>query len=199
MDCSSIKECSYIKNLIEIIDYYKLIQNEYGNDIYKLETIMAKYIKEKEEKENNNSYMNIINIYHHILTKHLNNTNNNINNDNYQYINDKFSKFLGMCDIYKCNNYNRNGRNREIEKKENIKHDEYGTIILDILDTIHVYMIHGFDTGFRVKNKVFYDDNNKLNISKLNKHINTKRISLISNRGGNRDIVSNNKFITNLS
>ena len=71
---------------------------------------------------------------------------------------------------------------------------------MDILDNLHVYFIHGFDTGFRVKKKLWNDNKeNEANISSLTKHIKSKRDGLIENRGGNKDIVQNNKFVTTLS
>ena len=124
------------------------------------------------------------------------------------------------CDILHCKFYQRNGRNREEYDKNNNnkkeeKHDENALIYIEILDTIHTYFIHSYDTGFRFKSKYAElekindnnddnDDNNDFNnicIDKemilLEKYLNKKRQNLKTIRG--KDRMQKNKFLTNFS
>eukprot|EP01084_Bolivina_argentea_P113376 202067_1 len=88
------------------------------------------------ESHDNLDVVSILNSFHHLLNKHRS---NNEFEDIYHA--------LGPCDVSMCDNFRRNRRDRNIEEKSD--DDEY-SVICDILDKIHCYFKHSFDTGFRL-------------------------------------------------
>eukprot|EP01084_Bolivina_argentea_P101485 181942_1 len=208
--CSSIAKCKSLQNLSQILHFYETTQKNKDNDIFEIEKLMVQYMQ-------SNKYQHLISDFHHILLDHLNEENSAKNATNYERVNNICAKYIS-CDIITCQCYTRNGRNRENDDLKqdsaNKQHDQYGQIIIDMLDNIHTYFIHGFDTGFRIKSdalKYKIDANNndiksddkeifQLHIDQqmktLSNHIQTKREYLVKQRGLDR--IDNNKFLTNI-
>eukprot|EP01084_Bolivina_argentea_P198658 340115_1 len=161
-----------------------------------------------------NNYSHLLSDYHHILQKHLNHETALKNCRNFQYIHDKIAKHIN-CDVYKCNPYQRNNRNREKEQQKETKgvdkNDSKLLFLSDILDSIHVYFVHSFETGFRIPVNFFGNDENKKDdmtdednnditdtvdhkLFKLSSHLKQKRKELFEIRGVNN--TNQNKFVT---
>eukprot|EP01084_Bolivina_argentea_P091660 164971_1 len=156
----------------------------------------------------NNKNINIINEYQHILLNHLNLKDNKLNSNNYAFINSSTTKDI-QCKILNCSLYKRNSRDRDNERNKQTV-DQNALYYIDLLDNIHTFFVHGYDTGFRVKrnchnnddtnewkeenedfNKLFFDSEMKLLQNKLK----AKRNNLCSIRGDER--IKHNKFLTN--
>ena len=100
------------------------------------------------------SYKQLINDYHHILDVHLNEENADglCSNSNRSY--ELIHKLLNLqCDVARCRCYQRLHRVREREGDDG----HYGSeqrVYRDLMDTIHCALVHGFDSGMRVRHKV---------------------------------------------
>eukprot|EP01084_Bolivina_argentea_P317258 550053_1 len=179
-DNCSLKKCNSIKRIRYVLDYYQLINSDENNknNEYTLQQLLSEYIV-------NNNYQNLINDYHHLLTKHLNTPNPITNAANYQFINESLGESIN-CNIIGCKLYERNGRDRQEKSKEtetghsqnNEKNDSLGLYYMNFLDNIHAFFIHGYDTGFRIK----IDANNNNNTQDNNK----KKI-ILNNINNNND------------
>ena len=129
------------------------------NDIdeYEKEGLLNQYLS---------SYQHLINDYQHILLIHLDYADNKINDRNYKIINELITNNI-KCDIKNCILYQRNMRNRDTYNKntENNnnaqKHDEKALIFIDILDNLHSFFVHCYDTGFRVDKNKNYEKKKK--------------------------------------
>ncbi len=201
--CDQIKRCKSLKRIKCVLHYYEFIQSENKDDDH------ANISKQMTEFLRNNEYeKNLINDYHHMLSLHLTQ-----NDDDYAYINSVISKLI-TCQIANCKFYLRNQRDREQEITKNTsKIDQKCIFYMDILDNIHTYFVHGYDTGFRTKNNYTLQDENDEKSTKddliddnlyhdqqmiqLRKHLTEKRRNLESIRGESR--MKHNKFSTELT
>eukprot|EP01084_Bolivina_argentea_P109346 195453_1 len=135
-DCK-METCESLKRIVTMLHFY---QSTISNDDEKNGDLLLDYVQ--------NQYKELLTDYQHIISNHLNKSKKE-NDDNYYIINCKCKKYI-QCDLSNCNNYQRNNRDR---CKEQIieNYDSLLTIYTDIIDTIHCYFIHSFDTGFRIK------------------------------------------------
>eukprot|EP01083_Nonionella_stella_P064811 169266_1 len=137
--CRSIEDCVSISNITQSLRFYHNYQKdkiEQDDDEKQLE--LEDFFCSK--------YTNLINDYHHILQEHLDKDTVS-NNRAFEAIHDKMSKYID-CDICSCKHYKRNERDRENQCNDDIPYSI--APMIDILDTIHCYFIHSFDTGYRI-------------------------------------------------
>ena len=210
--CQEIKKCKPLKRVQCVLHFYQFLQNDQKNNNKEIAKLLIDFLS-------NNKYQNLINDYHHILDKHLNQ-----NNDDYDYIQSSISKYI-TCDITNCSFYLRNQRDRENDDDQQsinkIINDQKSIFYIDTLDNIHTYFLHGYDTGLRTKinyethkdndndndnddeddddkndeyhDKDLYHDGGMIN---LRQHLHEKRKRLESIRGENR--MKHNKFSTQI-
>eukprot|EP01084_Bolivina_argentea_P286271 491059_1 len=204
-----LETCECLQRIRKILHFYQTIYYDMNNsDEYENEQLIIEYI-------NNNEYKHLINDYQHILLRHLNNKNNEINATNYDIINK--SMRIITCNLKNCILYQRNMRDRENKNSNSDykqqKHDENASVFIDILDNLHTFFIHGYDTGFRLKMNHKNIDNgndelieehedvetlcNDAEITLIQKTLATKRNTMQSIDGFDR--ITNNKFSTNIN
>ena len=197
----SIKQCQSLKRIKVVLSFYNKIQQN-NNDRYFIEQQIFKYIK-------NNKYNNLINDFHHILLKHLNDPDENKNWQNYHDLNESLKSVI-KCNISLCGGYIRNNRNRQNDNIDINKYDEKGFFYLELLDNIHVHFVHGYDSGmrikknFNIKSKNDDDKNEKKNINfhdeemiHLTKCLDSTRKQLTNVRGRVR--IEHSKFVTTIN
>eukprot|EP01084_Bolivina_argentea_P274063 467023_1 len=146
-DCNSISTCVSINRITQCLQFYQSI------DLSTNSHLLINYF-------NKNNYPFLINDYNHILTKHLgDNKPIKQTRNEYEQINQFIMSQIKHCQLEKCNKLNRNTRNREKEplldtiQLNNTNNDtnDLLSFYIDILDTIHCYLIHSFDIGYRIK------------------------------------------------
>eukprot|EP01084_Bolivina_argentea_P164509 286022_1 len=178
--CYPVEECISLQRLNYLLKIYKDPKNQDP----KLNHMMKKYV---------------INDYHHILDFHLNEERNTRERAANQF--KRIYKVvcdIEKCDIGKCDRFNRNNRDREKDKD--------GDTYMDFLDSIHCYLLHSVDIGYRIIDKMDDIKNDKDNeelcnslahdeeLRRLKVHLNSTRTRLQSIRGLKR--FENNKFMT---
>ena len=96
--------------------------------------------------------------YNHILIKHLGDDKpTNETRKEFETIHNYVMMQIKQCQLEKCNKLHRNCRNREKQQSplshinDNNDSMELFNFYVDILDTIHCFLIHTFDIGFRIK------------------------------------------------
>eukprot|EP01084_Bolivina_argentea_P208541 355511_1 len=200
--CRGLKDCKSLKRLQQVLIYYKSIIND--NNQQKCGSLLMEYLK-------TTNYKNMMNDYHHILLKHLNAENNSINAQNYDLINESTVQSI-ECPLADCKCYKIINDDNDSEQKENKDEDEKkakqnmtACVYIELLNNIHLLIVHGYDIGFRVK----YDDDNKINndenkdidnvyfdkeISMLSSCLKEKRQAFIKVRGEKR--IQQNRFVT---
>eukprot|EP01084_Bolivina_argentea_P056845 103962_1 len=149
----------------------------------------------------NDIYVSLIQDYHHILHSHIKKF-ESLNVDIFALIYEEISKSV-KCDIKKCKAYIRNNRDR------NVKNDTGIDINTDILDTIHCYLLHSYDIGFRIRKhakdtsnleeELEYEDDScwaDFKLKQLKTYLTEKRKNIKNIRGIER--FESNKFNTNI-
>ena len=143
-----------------------------------------------------------------MIQNHLNTPSKLKDDSNYKYINNTLINMV-KCTISNCLHYTRNNRNRESEKR-NDDDDDDGIFYTDLLDNIHCYLIHSYDTGFRVinnnkKEEQYDDDEGDIDINNVKSYydsemndlqsgLHEKRKKLVSVRGD--DVTKHSKFVS---
>eukprot|EP01084_Bolivina_argentea_P100846 180925_1 len=162
-----VSNCEHLSILKEILENYSEWNNENNKSVSIYEYII----------NYNDSYsiVTLLNDYHHIINCHNNeerlDSDSNIENtfeDVYNYFCD--NKFISdsdveeekkiKCDMNTCNIVDRNHRDRTINnnsRKRRAKlyysHTDYKEVISQqILDQIHCYIFHTFDSGLKLTN-----------------------------------------------
>eukprot|EP01084_Bolivina_argentea_P033543 62028_1 len=175
--CDSVSKCMSLKRTISILKLYKH-NHSADNKILCNSLIDCKHL--------------IINDYHHILD-HLNEDSVSINkcSETFKIIYNEIIKTHNLqCDINSCEIYLRSNRMRE---KQTVKcANKHFTVYMDILDSIHCYLIHSVDMGYRI----IHDFQSEKSISALKSYLNKKRKNLEKIRGESR--LQNNKFVTKI-
>eukprot|EP01084_Bolivina_argentea_P276004 470825_1 len=142
-NCKSLKNCESLQRIICILQFYK---NSFNDE-------------EKTMIEIRTKYRHILNDYHHILNKHLNEDIllMSVCNEQFECIYKEIMDNELECDINECLIYLRNNRERE---KTLVEYETNLAVYMDILDSIHCYFIHSVDFGFRMIVKPPIDDKN---------------------------------------
>eukprot|EP01084_Bolivina_argentea_P092396 166237_1 len=113
--------------------------------------LIYKYLTEK--------YKHLITDFHHILTTHLNNHSKTLNNKNFKKIHYYLTSFNITCNIQKCQQFQRNQRDRDQQQSTTANNDDFVfEYYIDLLDNIHVYFLHSYDTGYRIDMQLLNDD-----------------------------------------
>eukprot|EP01084_Bolivina_argentea_P265022 449098_1 len=190
-DCSDISSCKSLKRLMMLLQFYQSTINNV-NDINS-NKLFLEYIE---------GYKNILNDYGHLLCVHLDQETQEENDNIFAIIHNKCSKYIN-CSLDNCKHYTRNNRNRcEPNTKVVENNNNLLSIYTDILDTIHCYFLHSYDTGFRLiknyKNEQKNDDTDKDNeMQYIQKEIKSKRKRLEMIRG--LDCIQKTKFVIDIS
>ena len=179
--CSALQDCKSVSRIIQILKFYK--DNE-GEE----ETIMS-YL---------HNYTHLLNDYHHVLDKHLNEDILSMDecNLNFKLIYNRIiqrNDLSILCDVDTCSMYKRNNAERG---KDTIISQSH---IMDVLDSIHCFFLHSVYYGYR-----FLDNNedekseisNGKDLSAMKLYLEKTRENLIDVRGKQR--FKNNKFVTQI-
>eukprot|EP01083_Nonionella_stella_P000900 2567_1 len=159
-------------------------------------------LQNKQHQDDDDKY-GLINDYHHVLINHL------CDDDQFHLIYIETCKTI-QCDIANCYSYHRNNRNRKNDVF-NAAQSIHKSICSDILDTLHCYLVHSYDVGFRLnrteietKYNLHRNDDSELKTNqyvdeemvRLKRYLFDKRKHLRNVRGTER--MKNNKFSTNI-
>ena len=179
----NIDHCISLKRIISLLKYYNNNHQNYNG----IEQYLEKYSS------------HLIEDYHHILDKHLNEDKISKLECNKQFemiYNEITNKHNISCDITNCKIYSRNNREREI---------------LNIDGINDCYFLHSVDTGYRIiqkliDNKVEEQTNGDkgdnynecdMKMKQLQLHFSQRREKLQKIRGHRR--INNTKFMTHIS
>eukprot|EP01084_Bolivina_argentea_P253653 426185_1 len=189
--CKSVKDCLSLQRVITCLQYYQKI------DIHSInEDKLLLFIQKNQD---------ILNDYHHVLDKHLNedSLSKRQTDEQFEIIYDRIINENDLiCDITQCQVYLRHNRQRE---KQQIKHvNQCYLTNIDLLDSMHCFFLHSVDIGFRIMHNMNVDANandnehiyNDSEMVKLKSFLLFKRQQLESIRGEKR--LLNNKFITQI-
>merc|ERR1712228_62426 len=143
-DCN-FKECPSRKRVIAALEYYEAKYDDNGHNNEMMEGLMEKY-------------EHLLSDWHHILSIHLN-TKSIQNHEIFNCLYDDIKRHHLLCDIDECSHFIKNNRNREEIKECNDGYDHFNDdidlndqFLMDLLDDIHIHLVHSFDIGFRMRN-----------------------------------------------
>ena len=157
-ECLNILKCQSLQRVTAALHFYQSMKDD-PESMKEIEQLTLEYFSE---------YKDLLNDYGHLLKIHINGGSTEENSRQFEEIHNYISKHI-KCDIKTCQQYVRNNRNRgRMEKKEkdtslSLSEDRKVLFYMDTLDTIHCYLYHAFDTGFRIKQNEFKttDDSKK--------------------------------------
>eukprot|EP01084_Bolivina_argentea_P122799 217611_1 len=148
VNCISIDHCLCIQRMIAALHYYE----KWNGDNYKHD--LVEYCEQTYEQFMVDDYNHIL-IHHECDIELLHN-----------YIKTNFESLLS-CDINTCKMYQRYNRDREKYSKWNDINDQNIMFYRDLLDQMHYYLLHIFETGLRITKddiqKHFTDVNKAVN------------------------------------
>eukprot|EP01084_Bolivina_argentea_P265023 449099_1 len=192
-DCSDISTCKSLDRVSEALLFFSTIIDKSLTDENTM-NLLLNYFE--------NDGKSILNDYGHLLCVHLDQETQEENDNIFAIIHNKCSKYIN-CSLDNCKHYTRNNRNRcEPNTKVVENNNNLLSIYTDILDTIHCYFLHSYDTGFRLiknyKNEQKNDDTDKDNeMQYIQKEIKSKRKRLEMIRG--LDCIQKTKFVIDIS
>merc|ERR1712228_328545 len=143
-------ECVPMNRLKNIIKYY----NEWEQKQSENTDSPSHGIYEYLSNESENGLTELLQDYHHFVSKH--------NNEYETIFNDLTSSINAPCNYKNCPMMRRNHRDRSNASSEQTKerrrmytnNKDYNEVISQqFLDQIHVYMLHQFDMGFKLTKK----------------------------------------------
>eukprot|EP01084_Bolivina_argentea_P110187 196811_1 len=151
--CDSISKCQSLQRITTALHFFQSMKNDPEN-MKQISLLTVEYFTK---------YKTLLDDYAHVMKYHINAGSIKDNNDQFEQIHNYICKHI-KCDIKTCQQFIRNNRNRTREKTENDanNNDKNAAFYIDILDTIHCYLIHSFDVGFRIKSDEFKINNNQL-------------------------------------
>eukprot|EP01084_Bolivina_argentea_P155626 271196_1 len=141
--CSTIKTCPSI----QLITYYLKIHHE---------SLKQKAIEKHSGLE---AVPVLSDAFNHILSHHLGD-NKPIykTRKEYETIAQYIANSVPSCNLKNCKKHQRNNRQRESTSIQNF--DENGEYFIELMDTIHCFLLHSFDVGLRVNtsdlNKIYH-------------------------------------------
>eukprot|EP01083_Nonionella_stella_P083293 230248_1 len=110
---------------------------------------------DRSESEQMNEFMKqhqyLVSDWHHILQIHFE-CSQAENDSNFNLLYENMKKHHLLCDIASCSYYIRNNQNRETLNGSDEEIDLKHQFMRDLLDSIHCFLVHSFDTGFRMRN-----------------------------------------------
>eukprot|EP01083_Nonionella_stella_P173839 600850_1 len=130
-----VSSCGITQQLMRIISRYGEYVNTNSKDDFN------QYLNELHD-----DIMNILNMFHHVLSKHG-------NSNDFAFIYDNLFDDGGQCILNKCRI---NGRNRNIKRRNSNDIDFDGVDnelvpIQQVLDSIHCHFVHSYDSGYRLR------------------------------------------------
>ena len=138
-----IQNCKSLSNLLDALKYYKSTQENFKDEA----TVnMAMEIYFNEE------YKNFLEDYNHIICTHSEHL-------------EEIHKQLGKCEISQCKMAHRYSNDIRRKGVDEIKSDNQVintnsklNFYLELLDIIHFWLYHQYDSGMRVKRSIFEND-----------------------------------------
>lgn len=179
-----LKKCESFDRIAHILSRYHTINANATKQSTKNQLIIE-YIENKYSG-------NIINDYHHILIKHLSHSDHTKNIENFQYINSQIINAQNIkCDITKCQHFKSHNKDK-LDLNNNTYYDN--KYYLNLLCSIHIYFVHGIDSGFRS-----YTTPNIMHSHPKNKTLDQEMINqlLLFNFGDRDDIITAMRMATN--
>ena len=142
MQCDTISNCKCLNRIILILEFYQqnMKQIEQNSDI------LLKYMEK---------YTNLLNDYAHIINFHLN-QHPTINDANFLIVNNLITRYVKCESITKCQQFKRSRckDDNNISPKL-LRNDKTVQFYLDMFDTIHCFLMHSYDAGYRIKPQAF--------------------------------------------
>eukprot|EP01084_Bolivina_argentea_P036964 68327_1 len=123
----SIQPCTHLNNLLAVMDNYTHNNNNNSKNI---------------KDFNHVNILHTLDDYLHLMNTH---------DDDIQF-EELVNKFK-HCDIKTCTAFRRHNRNRNEQKQNQEYVDTLNTVVMEILDKIHCYICHCYDTGSRLSRK----------------------------------------------
>ena len=197
-DGKDITNCIALKRIISMLQFYHHNHHKYNQILHFLEGYKSHLLSD----------------YHHILDRHLNEDKTTKTESNHQFemMHQQIKTTMNKhsCDITKCNIYSRTNRQREVENID--CNDDNLSMFIDIMDTIHCFIVHSVDVGHRIIKSQINDDDKEdeivndskaydPNMARMRRHLRSKRQKLETMRGEGRfmtHLESNKKFMTHL-
>ena len=140
IQCRSARDCQSIRNIATALVLYQQHQNgQNGSDNRQSADYLSEFVEQR--------YPNLINDFHHILNQHLD-ADSRKSNEEFEDIYYELKRYI-HCDIKQCAYYRRSLRDREGDRFR-VNRDEE-TVYMDIMDTVHCYLLHSYDLAFRIK------------------------------------------------
>eukprot|EP01083_Nonionella_stella_P011979 33979_1 len=193
-----IHHCIGLQRIVSILSFYSANYNQCDA----ITAYLSKYNVSKW----------LVNDYHHIIDKHLNEHNHSQTKCDkqfeliYAYMMEDKQLF---CDIGTCNIWLRNNRERELYPV--VSYPFTGgdklSMFMDILDSIHCYFMHSVDIGHRI---MIQDDNHNYfdpdlitcydaRMSFLRRYLAPKKATCIQLRKQKQIALRSSRFVTNLT
>eukprot|EP01084_Bolivina_argentea_P226847 383122_1 len=169
--CTCVEKCSQIQRTIDALNTYQSLDFT-RNDA---EDILIKYCSE--------TYKYLIDDYNHILLKH-----NDDMDTIYKMI--QSNDLLSSCTFETCSSYQSSNRNRESDTINDTKQNLQFIFWKDLLDQIHCFMIHLFDSGIRIKQNTNKNDDTTTDIATSNipsTRYKSKKFNINMNEGNNKE------------
>eukprot|EP01084_Bolivina_argentea_P033889 62665_1 len=197
------ESCKSLQNIADSLKFYQNI------DIYTNSKDVSLYFER---------YTDLINDYHHILSKHINRDiqTQSENNKSFESIYKYITNHMKCDNINTCNIHIRYNRCKVTNNINQITNDNSLLFYIETMDTIHCHFLHTYDYGykninenkpkkqFEISNKQIY----KNSITPSLFYIDTQMINLKQKLKNTRDNLQtvrgdirfyNNKFVTNIS
>eukprot|EP01084_Bolivina_argentea_P066020 120336_1 len=142
--CNSNDLCTSISKYLSISSQFECEHAEIidcNENIYNCQSINRLH---NSLKECNGNILNMCNDFNHLLFNHN-------SDEEFEYIHNK----MGKCDIFACTIIPRYYRNRSVKDDHNTGNysDEKYNAKEDIINKIHCYLMHSYDTGKRLTSK----------------------------------------------
>eukprot|EP01084_Bolivina_argentea_P076520 138693_1 len=137
--CISTKSCNYVQRIVNALKYYSIL--DVSDSTNKDQQKLIEYCSENES---------LLDDYIHILSTH--NTHKDLDEIYNLLLRDSLIK---ECDIFNCKLSVRHFRNRNNETQEmkvqDLEINNEFLFFRDLMDAMHCYLFHAYDTGMRVK------------------------------------------------
>eukprot|EP01084_Bolivina_argentea_P194371 333494_1 len=145
-------QCNSMNRIIDILKKYNLfIQNQKNSQsTQSLDSIYNA----------NYNDTHLLNDYYHLLINH-----SNEHEEIYVQINKTIYQNK-QCDLFQCSLIRRNNRNRDkFAPKQYFSVDSHHIVRQQLIDRIHCYYLHSFDTGHKITREEIHNIQNKRDIS----------------------------------
>ena len=143
MDCKSIANCKCVSRVISALRFYQTNVTKIGQN----NDILSKYIEK---------YTDLLDDYAHIIDVHLN-QDSSTSDSNFLLLNNIITQHIKCESIKTCAQFRRsrgaihcNG-NKSNSRSMKRKSDKTCQFYIELLETIHCFLIHSYHAGYRIK------------------------------------------------